>query len=100
MANSARISCPSKLIKLIQATMNGVRSSVRIAGVLSEPLECRKGLRQGDGLSCLLFNIALEGVIRRAGLNMRGTMFTKSGQLVCFADDIDVIGRSLETVAY
>ena len=41
----------------------------------------------------------LEGVIRRTGLNMRGTIFTKSGQLVCFADDIDVIGRSLETVA-
>ena len=91
-------SFPSKLIKLIQATMNGVRSSVRISGVLSEPFECRVGLRQGDGLSCLLFNIALEGVIRRAGLNMRGTIFTKSGQLVCFADDIDVIGRSLETV--
>ena len=75
--------------------MNGVR----ISGVLSDPFECRKGLRQGDGLSCLLFNIALEGVIRRSGLNMRGTIFTKSGQLVCFADDIDVIGRSLETVA-
>ena len=47
----------------------------------------------------MLFNIALEGVIRRAGLNMRGTIFKKSDQLVCFADDIDVIGRSLETVA-
>ena len=70
-----------------------------ISGVLSDPFECRKGLRQGDGLSCLLFNIALEGVIRRVGLNMRGTIFTKSGQLVCLAVDIDVIGKSLETMA-
>ena len=30
---------------------------------------------------------------------VQGTIFTKSDQLVCFADDIDVIGRSLETVA-
>ena len=64
--------------------------------VLSEPFECCKGLRQGDRLSCLLFNIAFEDVILRAGLNVRGTIFTKSGQHVCFVDDIDVNGGSLE----
>ena len=28
-----------------------------------------RGLRQGDGFSCVLFKIALEGVIRSAGLD-------------------------------
>ena len=50
-------------------------------------------------MSCLLFNIALEDVMRRAGLNMRGTIFTRSGQFVCYADDVDIIGRNKETVA-
>jgi len=90
---------PEKLIRLIQATMDGVKCSVRISGALSDPFESRRGLRQGDGLSCLLFNIALEGVIRRAGLNTRGTIFSKSSQLVCFADDIDIVGRTFATVA-
>ena len=30
---------------------------------------------------------------------MRGTIFTRSGQFVCFADDVDIIGRNRETVA-
>ncbi|XP_055626490.1 LINE-1 retrotransposable element ORF2 protein isoform X1 [Toxorhynchites rutilus septentrionalis] len=64
---------PRKLTRLIQATMNGVRCSVRISGELSESFETHRGLRQGDGISCLLFNVALEGVMRRAGFNMWGT---------------------------
>lgn len=34
------------------------------------------------------FNISLEGVIRKAGLNSQGTMFTRSRQFVCFTDVI------------
>jgi len=35
-----------------------------------------KGVRQGDALACLLFNIALEKVIRDAAVNTRGTFFS------------------------
>ena len=30
---------------------------------------------------------------------MRGTIFTRSGQFVCCADDVDTIGRNKEMVA-
>ncbi|KID80942.1 endonuclease-reverse transcriptase, partial [Metarhizium majus ARSEF 297] len=90
---------PDKLIRLIKATMDRVMCVVRVSGTLSSPFESRRGLRQGDGLSCLLFNIALEGVIRRAGINTSGTIFTKSVQLLGFADDIDIIARKFETMA-
>lgn len=90
---------PGKLIRLIKATMDSVWCRVKISNELSDSFESRRGLRQGDGLSCLLFNLALEGVFRRAELNTRGTIFTRSSQLVCFADDVDIIGRTLETVA-
>lgn len=47
---------------------------------------------QGDRLSCLLFNIAHEGVIQRAGIE-HGMIFPKTVQLLGFANDIDVIAR-------
>ena len=78
--------------------MDRVMCVVRVSGTLSSPFESRRGLRQGDGISCLLFNIALEGVIRRAGINTSGTIFTKSVQLLGFADDIDIIARKFETM--
>ena len=90
---------PGKLTRLIKATMDGTQCCVRISGGLSGSFESRRGLRQGDGLSCLLFNIALEGVMKRAAYNMRGTIFNRSSQFICFADDVDIVGRTFETVA-
>ncbi|XP_038118093.1 uncharacterized protein LOC119769497 [Culex quinquefasciatus] len=40
-----------------------------------------------------------EGVMRRAGFNMRGTIFSKSNQFICYADDMDIVGRTLKAVA-
>jgi sorting nexin-29 len=51
-------------------------------------------LRQGDSLGCLLFNITLQKVIRDSGIQTRGTIFYKSIQILAYADDIDMIGRS------
>jgi hypothetical protein len=59
----------------------------------------QKGLRQGDALSCLIFNIALEKVIRESGIDTRGTAFHKSTQLLAYADDVDIIGRTERAVS-
>ncbi|XP_052563941.1 uncharacterized protein LOC128092892 [Culex pipiens pallens] len=79
--------------------MDGARCSVKISGAMSDPIESRKGLRQGDGISGLCFNIGLEGVMRRAGFNMRGTIINRSSQFICYADDMDIVGRTFEDVA-
>ena len=55
---------PDKLTRLIKATMDRVMCYVRVSGVLVDPFESRKGLKQGDGLSWALFNIALEVIVR------------------------------------
>ena len=87
---------PGKLIRLLEATMNGVQWKVRVSNLTSESFESHGGLRQGDGISCLLFNIAIRG----AGLdnNIRGTMLYRSLQFLGFADDIDNIGRTTAKV--
>ena len=90
---------PGKLIRLIKMTMDGARCCVKISGAESDSFDSRQGLRQGDGISCLCFNIALEGVVRRAGFNIRGTIFSKSNQFICFADDMDIVGKTFQAVA-
>ena len=55
-------------------------------------------LKQGDVLSNLLFNIALEGEIRRAGVHRSGTIITRSHMLLGYADDIDIIGVNRRAV--
>ncbi|XP_038117301.1 uncharacterized protein LOC119769343 [Culex quinquefasciatus] len=90
---------PGKLIRLTRMTMDGSRCCVKISGAESDSFPSLGGLRQGDGISCLCFNVALEGVLRRAGFNMRGTIFSKSNQFICYADDMDIVGRTLKAVA-
>ena len=89
---------PTKLIKLIRATLDGSKSSVRIAGEISDSFVTLDGLKQGDALSNLLFNIALEGAIRRAGVQRNGTIITRSHMLLGYADDIDIIGINRRAV--
>ncbi|GAB0089131.1 hypothetical protein DMENIID0001_036230 [Sergentomyia squamirostris] len=45
-------------------TVQGTESVVRIDGNLSQKFGISSGLRQGDLLSPLLFNFALEAVVR------------------------------------
>ena len=89
---------PDKLTRLIKATMDRVMCYVRVSGVLADPFESRRGLRQSDGLSYAIFNIALEMIVRRTSIDTKRTIFTKSVQLLGFADDIDIIARILATV--
>jgi hypothetical protein len=50
--------------------------------------------RQGDVLSTLLFNVVLEVIVRRANLQTTGKINNKETQLLAYADDIDIVGRS------
>jgi hypothetical protein len=66
--------------------------------MLSSPIITRNGVWQRDSLACLLFYIALEKVVRDAGINARGTIFYKSVQILAFADGIDIIGRTQKSM--
>jgi hypothetical protein len=65
---------------------------------LSQSFETRQGLRQRDVLSTLLFNVVLEVIVRRAHLQTTDTIYNKEPQLLTYADDIDIIGRTQSAV--
>jgi len=71
--------------------MTNVQCSVKIQSHLSEPIPTTRGVKQGNALACLLFNIALERVIRDSGIQTRGTIFFKTVQILAYADDIDLM---------
>jgi sorting nexin-29 len=89
---------PKKLINLTKATLRNIKCRVKIRNQLSELFTTERGLRQGDALACLLFNVALELAIRKSGIETRRTILHKLVQVLAFADDINIIGRSLRVV--
>lgn len=89
---------PDKLISLTKLTLNGAKSQVRIRNKLSDVFDIEEGLRQGDPLATLLFNLMLEAAVRNMDMDTGSTIFTKSSQLLGFADDLDIIGRSMDVV--
>ena len=90
---------PAKLTRLCMMTMSNTTSSVKVGAEISEPFDTLRGFRQGDPLSCNLFNLIMEAVIRRAGAERSGTIFYKSVQLLAYADDIDIIGKTKRAVS-
>lgn len=89
---------PSKLVRLVRVTMQGSQCQVRVMGELTGNFEVMQGLKQGDGLAPTLFNLALEKVIRGTSVDVNTTILQKSQQITGYADEIDILGRSIPAV--
>jgi hypothetical protein len=89
---------PNKLVSLIKITLENSKSKVKIQGQMSEVFQVKRGLKQGDALSTVLFNVVLEKIIINMEINPKGTIFNRTRQYLAYADDVVILGRSVTAI--
>jgi hypothetical protein len=89
---------PIKLGRLIEMCLNETYSKVCTGKHLSERFPIQIGLEQGDALTPLLFNFALEYVIREVQESEVGLKLNGTHQLLAYADGVYLLVDNIDTV--
>jgi hypothetical protein len=97
-----RYDFPEEFIRSFNLIYNSNEAVVQVNGHLSEPFSIQRGVKQGDALSCSLFVLAVDPLIRNiaANQNIEGLQIPISVnesveiKVMAYADDITIICRN------
>jgi hypothetical protein len=89
---------PRTVVRLIKMCLNETYSKVHIGKHLSDSFPIQNGLKQGDPLSLLFFNFALELAIRKVQENQVGLKLNGTHHLLAYTDDVNLLGDNIDTI--
>jgi len=72
--------------------LNEAYSRVRVGKHLSDMFPIKNCLREGDALSSLLFNCAVEYANRRVQVNQDGLKLKERHRFLVYVDDVNILG--------
>jgi hypothetical protein len=88
---------PNKLVRLIRMWYGNVKARVRVNDVESDWFETKVGVRQGDTLSPLLFNIFINGIVEMVKEGGVGAALgDERVAILMFADDMVLFAEGEE----
>ncbi|XP_066902791.1 deformed epidermal autoregulatory factor 1-like, partial [Halyomorpha halys] len=85
--------------RLTKMTLERTSCKVKTRAGISNSFRVNSGLRQGDPLSPVLFNLTLEVAIRKIRTNLGGTIYNRLTQHMAYADDVVITGRTKTVLA-
>ena len=84
---------PHNIIKTIENIYVANEIQAKVNGKLTEKISSNSGIRQGDSLSPLLFNIIMDEIIKQVRKHKGYKMGDREIKILCYADDAVLIAE-------
>lgn len=86
---------PEPLIEYVELTYHNLVTRIRVGRKKSGPIQCRQGVRQGDPLLAILFNLVMDDVLKQmdSHIGYRNNEGLRISYLA-FADDLILTAAS------
>ena len=99
LAACGRCEFPPWFVRYLRALYSRSETILSCGGKESEPVRVTTGIKQGDPLSCVLFNVVVDWTL--AGLNPHIGVDVAGGKLsaIAFADDVVLLARTPKGLA-
>jgi len=90
-----KYNAPLAFINTFELLYNDIHSRVLINGHFTEPFQIKRSVKQGDALSCVLFNLCIDSLIRSLEANKKiSRILINNCTMPCaiaYADDVAII---------
>ena len=91
---ATRAGCPSPLLEYIKTIYANGRTRLKVGGKLSEPISVAQGVKQGDPLSCILFNLVVDWALDALDSNIGFKLGEQLLSHLAFADDVVLMSET------